>query len=140
MKQRIITKTWLRHQILAKEFSLFIFVGCFSTVLNYGVFFLYVSFFKNQYLLASSLGYITGVFVSYFGNKILTFQTDIGFKKDEFLIFISIYTCSLIISLVALRMIVGVGVSVFLANLIAIMVSTVTNFTGVKLFLFKNKA
>ncbi len=126
-----------KHTI-ATEFLTFIIIGVFSTIVNYGFFYFFFTRIKISYVIASAIGYICGIIFSYFGNKIATFKTSSSFKAKEFSVFLVVYLISLCISLLVLHFLVAVfGVNVFLANLIVIGISTITNFTMLKLFLFK---
>jgi putative flippase GtrA len=132
-----VSQHFLSKRHIANEFVKFIIIGGVSTCINYFVFFIFFKQFGITYLIASSIGYILGLVVSYFGNKIVTFKTESSFKKKEFSSFFVIYMISLGISLLALHLFVAVlGVPVLVANLLAIGISTVTNFTMLKLFLF----
>lgn len=127
---------FLKHKV-ADEFLKFIVVGVFSTAVNYSFFYIFFTKVGVMYLVSSAIGYMVGVVFSYFGNKIATFDTSASFKKKEFILFFFVYLVSLCISLVALHFFVTMlGLSVLLANLFAIGISTVTNFTMLKLFLF----
>lgn len=131
------TKTFA-HGRVAREFMLFVIIGCLSFVVNYGLFFVSIQTLHISYMVASALGYCAGVFVSYFGNKIITFNAGRTFSNREFSIFLTVYLFSLCVSLLALYCLVTFfGSSPFYGNIIAIGISTILNFTGVKIFLFK---
>ncbi|MCP4050644.1 MAG: GtrA family protein [bacterium] len=114
----------------------FIVVGILCTIVNYLVFFVLLDFLHWHYLLSSGTGFFSGVLVGYFFNRAWTFQ--IEDKSKTLLIKYSfVYICSLIISLAFLRLSVGVlGVNAKIANVIAIGITTCTNFSGIKFWAF----
>lgn len=122
----------------AHQFLKFVLIGCCSLILNYGTFFISFKKLSLNYLLASALGYAAGLVISYTFNRLWTFKSKEENKTKEFSLFITVYLISLGLSLITLKVLVGTfQLSPLLANLFAIGVSTVSNFTGLKLFVFR---
>lgn len=115
----------------------FLVVGGISTLVNYLVFLTVIHFDRSFYLFASCSGYLSGVLVGFVANKNWTFEAGDG--NDKYLVkYIMIYTLSLLLSLGVLQVLVGtLGVWPELANIITIGISTVTNFVGTKLYVFR---
>ena len=90
----------------------FIVVGGISTVINYAIFFLSYHYGQINYLVASAIGYVTGLSLSYIFNASWTFRQQ--------------STSHLIGNQIAR-----------LANIIAIGQTTITNFLGCKHYVFK---
>jgi putative flippase GtrA len=115
----------------------FLIVGGVSTAINYAVFMAVLYLDRFLYLFASCSGYIAGLLVGFFANRNWTFESG-GTGEKYLLRYFLVYGSSLLISLVILHLLVNyVGVWPEIANGIAICVSTVTNFIGVKLFVFR---
>lgn len=119
------------------QFKNFAIVGLVSTGVNYGLFFLMLHLLGVGYILASALGFIVGIFVSYGLNSIYTFESHTENKKKEFSGYAAICIFSLILSLCALWFFVEIlGINPLIGNILAIGVSTFSNFFGLKLFLY----
>lgn len=124
-------------QATKKQLVRFLVVGASSTALNYLVFFILFSFLEFSYLLASALGFIAGVLLGYSLNKFWTFAVKEHCIK-EFLKYLGVYGFSLLLSLVVLAFLVeNLSLDARLANIMVIMITTVVNFSGVKLLVFK---
>ncbi|MBP9885970.1 MAG: GtrA family protein [Leptospiraceae bacterium] len=128
-----------KNQFLEKLIK-FLFVGGFSTIVNYLSFFVLFEYFLVQYLIASVIGYITGIFFSYFLNKKWTYKI----AKDSNDVFIHkylvVYLLSLGASSITLKSLVDYfGIYPLIANIIAIGQSTVTNFVGTTFLVFNDK-
>lgn len=120
-----------------RAFVKFCMVGAGSTLLSYTVFYVLYSKCTMYYLLSSVIGYVSGLIFGYFLNKLWTFNV----KKNSILLavkYVSIYMVSLGLSMLFLYVLVEYArVNPLLSNVFVIMVSTFTNFFGVKLFVFK---
>ena len=120
------------------EFYKFIVVGIWSTIINYGVFYFLLDFFSVNYLIASAIGFMFGVFVGYRFNRKWTFKVEKQKNYIEVTKYYSVYIFSLMLSLFFLRVTVGVfDINPKIANILAIGVTTFTNFIGIKLVVFK---
>lgn len=123
----------------AKEFKNFAIVGIISTAVNYLIFYSLVHFFGLHYLISSSFGFITGIFVSYGLNRIYTFSDPSIDMKNEFAAYVVVCIFSLLLSLASLWVFVELfGINPLIGNVLAIGVSTVSNFLGLKTFVYSN--
>lgn len=116
----------------------FLVVGVVSTIVNYSIYLLLLRGLEIDYLAASASGFLSGVVVGYFLNKNWTYSV----KEPTSLVmvarYLSVYVFSLIAGLALLYMLVdGFAVSPLLANIVAIMLTTCTNFLGTKFFAFR---
>lgn len=121
---------------IEKPFVRFVIVGIFSTLINYSVFYLCYEFLAFHHLLASGLGFFTGVQAGFQINKSWTF----GFKeagRRYLLSYFLVYSLSLILSLGFLELLVRAGIPVELAQLFCIGLTTMTNFIGIKYWAFQ---
>ena len=123
--------------MISKQFIKFICVGVACTVINYFSFFLLLNFFYTNFFLASASGYLIGLLFGYFFNRVWTFQAD-----EDFLIqkikYLSTYIFSLIIGLLALNVLVKkLNLEPEIANIYVILVTTILNFLGTKVWVFK---
>lgn len=129
-------KVLLKHQII-EQFSRFIVVGLISTALNYSVFFILYQHIALHYLISSSSGFICGTVIGYKLNKKWTFQVTEKSKSQLTKYFI-VYLSSLTLSLLFLELAVTkFSLSPLLANFFALILTTLTNFCGTKLIVFK---
>ena len=123
---------------LSSEFIKFLIVGIFATIINYASFSILYKFTPINYLLSSSIGFLAGVFAGFPFNKQWTFKSN---KNSIKLIipYLTVYTISLILSLILLEIQVKIaGINPYIANFICICFTTVTNFAGTKILIFKN--
>lgn len=87
----------------------------------------------------SSFGFITGIFVSYGLNRIYTFSDPSIDMKNEFAAYVVVCIFSLLLSLASLWVFVELfGINPLIGNVLAIGVSTVSNFLGLKTFVYSN--
>lgn len=119
------------------QFFKFICVGLLSTIFNYLVFFLLYYYFSIFYLISSGAGFLSGVFLGYIFNRAWTFEYKTHTFKLMFF-YTSIYCASLLLSLAFLKIVVDYfNVNVLFANVLAIGITTCTNFIGLKYLVFK---
>ncbi len=117
----------------------FIITGGISTALNYLVFYLLVKFTITNYLIASITGYITGLAFGFILNNFWTFQSS-TYHISKIVGYCFLYLLSLCISLLFLYISVEkFHFNKLLMNFFAISISTVCNFIGLNLFVFKNE-
>ena len=122
-----------------KQIRNYVIIGFISTAVNYFFFFILFHFGTN-YLAASAIGFIAGTFVAYIMNRTFTFESVIESRKKEFGLYLLVYLVSLCLNLLVLRLLVsGLGINPLISNLFAIGVAMVSNFTGLKLFVFREK-
>lgn len=116
----------------------FIVIGIYATIINYLVFYVLYNFFNINYTIASAVGFIIGIIAGFPFNKNWTFKSD---KKSIKVIipYITVYCISLVLSLILLNFQVKfMQINPKIANFICICFTTVTNFLGTKIFVFKN--
>jgi putative flippase GtrA len=124
--------------MIKKQFSKFILVGLLSTTVNYLIFFIALHYFFINYLISSGIGFIAGVFAGFFLNKNWTFDSRFVQTKRIIISYFLVYIFSLALSLVFLKITVGIfHASPEIANLLAICLTTCTNFIGTKFYVFK---
>ena len=124
--------------MIKKQFIRFISVGLLSTIISYSIFFVALRTFSLHYLLAAVAGFLVGVGVGFSLNKNWTFSSKEARSHEFILHYFSVYTLSMIISLIFLRITVGgLGIPAEIANILAIGITTCTNFIGTKFFVFK---
>ncbi|MDB5287154.1 MAG: hypothetical protein JWR05_2103 [Mucilaginibacter sp.] len=117
--------------------SKFIVVGGISTIINYGVFYILLRYFKVNYLVASISGYITGLIVGFGLNNFWTFNTK-QVKLKIVISYVLVYLFSLGLSSFCLWLLVNkLGFNAFAMNIICIGISTVSNFLCLSYFTYK---
>lgn len=122
------------------QFFKFLIVGGVSTIINYSTFYLLFSIFNIHYLYSSGTGYFTGLIVGYVLNRNWSFVEHKSSKRvTEFVKYLVLYIVSLLLSLISLELLVSIlGVNALIANVVAIGISTIINFLGLKFIVFKN--
>ena len=126
-----------KYSLAGTQFFKFVTVGILSTSLNYSCFYVLFSFFSLNYMLSSATGYLFGVFVGFIFNKGWTFQYQIITVKEP-LQYITVYTFSLLLGLAFLRVLVSkLNIPPEIANVATIALTTITNFSGLKFWVFR---
>lgn len=121
---------------MKREIILFLIVGAFSTVINYLTFVLLVYFDTNR-LFASASGYVCGLVIGYFLNKNYSFDTKSSSHK-LFYSYLFVYLLNLVISLAILKILISFSLNIYIANFLVICYTTMANFIGLKLKVFKS--
>ena len=123
--------------MLKEQFLKFILVGITSTVINYSIFYVFNSYFFLNYLFSAFFGYVVGVFVGYSLNVRWTF----GVKKDEersLVKYLLIYLLTLIIAIILLySLVAALNFKPHIAYIFVVVFATLTNFIGMKYWVFK---
>lgn len=119
-----------------KEFIGFVLAGGAATVLNYLVFLVLLSF-SFQYLLASAIGFVSGIGVSFTINKMWVFS-DSTSNQTRFVRYLVAYVFALAGQLSLLEVLVQFGIRPEISNIIAISIVVVINFFVVRKFVFRN--
>tara|TARA_B100001146_G_C16145047_1_gene418538 strand:- start:72 stop:446 length:375 start_codon:yes stop_codon:yes gene_type:complete len=123
--------------MLKEQFLKFILVGITSTVINYSIFYVFYSYFFLNYLFSAFFGYVAGVFVGYSLNVRWTF----GVKKDEersLLKYLLIYLLTLILAVIFLySLVAALNFKPSIAYIFVVVFATLTNFIGMKYWVFK---
>ena len=121
------------------EFVKFCVVGVIATLVGYGAFYVALDILSIYYLWASVIGFVFGVAVGYPLNKCWTFSSK-NSQVRHGAPYIATYLFSLAISLIFLRFAVeSLGIIPEIANILAIGITTCTNFIGTKFFVFKTR-
>ena len=124
---------------ISKQFLRFCLVGLESTILNYLLFIVMIYFLFVDYTLSYIAGFIIGTLFGFVFNKIWSFESKSDYNKEIFMYFI-IYSFSLVIGTFAIRGLVNyAGIKPIIANIPVIILTTLINFFGTKIFAFKNK-
>ncbi len=119
----------------AKKFIGFILAGGVATILNYSIFLGLYSLDIN-YLIASSLGYVSGIGVSFAINRFTVFRQSPG-PVGQFLKYFLVYLMALALQLALLELGVRLGITPYFANAIALIFVVIINFFVVQRFVFK---
>ena len=112
----------------------FVAAGGTATVINYTLFAL-LYWAGVNYLLASALGYVSGIVVSFTINKLLVFR---GSEKQprQFLRYTAIYLVALGAQLGLLELGVRWGLDPLIANAVALVIVVIANFFVIRRFVF----
>jgi len=116
------------------KFVGFIAAGGTATVINYALF-ASLYWAGLNYLLASALGYVSGIAVSYIINKLFVFR-DATAQRSPFLRYTLIYLVALLAQLGLLELGVRLGLDPLVANAIALVIVVVGNFFVIRRFVF----
>jgi putative flippase GtrA len=120
-----------------KQLVRFALVGILSSAINYGVFYLLYSYLHQNYILSTAIGFISGVLAGFLLNKTWTFSENSAAEKYIVQYFM-VYLFSLGASLLFMKIAVEYfTVDARLANFLSIGFTTVLNFLGTKLLVFK---
>lgn len=121
-----------RHELV--HFVGFVAAGGAATVLNYGVFFgLFTA--GVYYTLASMIGYVSGIAVSFVINVRFVFRSSIR-GNNRSLRYFSLYLVALVVQLALLEVFVRSGFYPEIANAIAIAVVVMLNFFAMRKWVF----
>ncbi len=130
-------KNLLKKEI-SKQFMRFCFVGIESAVLTFLVFIILFNFLLVNYIFAFAGGFIAGTFFGFIFNKIWSFKSKRESKKEVGLYFL-IYTISLIVGIFFIKFLVNsFELNPIIANIPVLALTTIINFFGTKIFVFKN--
>ncbi|HLD77285.1 MAG TPA: GtrA family protein [Rickettsiales bacterium] len=120
------------------QFIKFCVTGLICTIVSYATFYISLEFFAIHYLIASAIGFISGIFVGYPVNRAWTFDAK-HHNHQKILPYFMVYIFSIILSLIFLRIVVGYfGVDAKIAYILSIAITTCTNFIGTRFFVFKS--
>ena len=112
----------------------FVAAGGTATVINYTLFAL-LYWAGVNYLLASAIGYVSGIAVSFTINKLLVFR-DSKKQPRQFLRYTAIYLVALVAQLGLLELGVRLGLDPLIANAIALVIVVVGNFFVIRRLVF----
>jgi putative flippase GtrA len=124
---------------IGTQFYKFIVVGVGSTLVNYLIFYTLLEFLKINYLISSAFGFLFGMMIGYFLNRKWTFQMETKTTNAEIIKYFFVYAFSLILSLIFLKITVDAfKINAKIANFFALILTTFTNFIGIKMTVFKD--
>ncbi len=125
------------YKKLSKQFAKFCLVGLFATFISCVIFYVLLETFNVNYLISSSVSFLSGIVAGYPLNKSWTFSSSNRDHK-KIIKYLSVYLVSLVISLIFLRIVVGYyGLDAKIAYVLSIGITTCTNFLGTRFFVFE---
>ena len=119
-------------------FFRFLIVGLFASIVNLLCF--YILFYKlNVYeTLSYSISYIIGVVIGYIFNKRWSFNYKKESNKVLFYKYLIVYTFNLFVGMGIFELVLIMSnIEEILVQAIVIIITAVSNFTGLKIFVFK---
>ena len=124
------------------QFTIFALIGILNTAIHFVVFYIVLHHFNFHYLIASIIGFLSGVLNSYWCNRRWTFNRDRSSRSMyEFLRFLLVNVLALLTNLGVLAVLVAnAGFKPELAQAVSIAFSTTVNFVGNKLWTFQRQA
>jgi len=118
----------------------FAITGGLSTLVNYGLFFSLYTFAHSHYTVAYIAGYLAGVVVGFLLNKRWTFESRHTSVRTEIPRYLALYIVTLLIGTGVLSLLVEIGgIDPRISNILVLGLTTVLNFIGASLFVFKKK-
>ncbi len=124
-----------------KQIIKFCMVGTLGASLTYFLFFIFYHFYHIHYLISLAIGFMLSVFVVFFLNKSFTFQIKGKEETKKMMIkYYGVNIFSLILGMIVLVFFVKViGISPYIGSILVIGITTITNFIGSKILVFKLK-
>ena len=127
----------MKNKLFFKQFASYSTIGLISVLIDATVYIILSDIFIDSKSLSKIISFIIGSINSFLGNKIFTFRLK-SFNYKEPIKFLLLYSISLIANSSThdffLKIFDG-----FLPFAISTLVSVIINFTGQKLWVFKNK-
>ena len=113
----------------------FIAAGGTATVVNYALF---VALYWGGvgYLVASAIGYVAGIAISFVINRRLVFRSR-GSKRQEAPRYVIAYLGALVVQLALLEVFVRLGLDPLIANAVALIIVVVLNFFVIRRVVFR---
>jgi len=125
-------------QFMKKQVLRFVVVGILSTFINYTVFYVLYKFIGFGYLLSSASGFLAGVVFGYRLNRTWTFE--LYSDASLFHKYLLVYCCSLLLTLIFMEILISrIGIPAEIANVVCIILTTCTNFFGMKMVVFTSR-
>jgi len=132
MLSKIINKE-ISRQVLS-----FGLVGLEGAILTYLILIILIGFFSFNYLLAYALGVISGTFFGFFFNKTFSFESKRKVYEEVWKYFL-FYAFSLSVGGFLLKFLIETfKINPLIATIPVLILTTITNFFGIKLVVFKN--
>lgn len=121
-----------------QTFLRFLIVGVFASIINLLCF--YILFYKLNIFetLSYSISYIVGVATGYFFNKKWSFNYKNNTNKSLFSKYLLVYTFNLFIGMGIFELVLILSsIEELLVQFIVIIITAISNFFGIKIFVFK---
>ena len=131
------TRKFLPEALPIIQLSKFSFVGILNTIVGYGAFFIFLTWFN--YMVSLIIAHIIGVTHSYVWNKYWTFKSD-GIQIKEFVKFNSVYVIVFVVNAIFLIFLVDtLNFNPKIGQLLVLPIITIISFTGHKYWSFSGK-
>jgi len=125
-----------KNIFFSKEFIMFVIIGVINTFNGTMFSYIYSAFFNEN--IAFILGYISGLFISYILNSLITFKKSLSFQ--QFIRFAISYIPNFIIQNIVVIVIFNImGLNKLIAYLLAAIIGVPITFILMKFFAFKKK-
>lgn len=125
-----------KNIFFSKEFIMFVIIGVINTFNGTIFSYIYSAFFNEN--IAFILGYISGLFISYILNSLITFKKSLSFQ--QFIRFAISYIPNFIIQNIVVIVIFNImGSNKLIAYLLAAIIGVPITFILMKFFAFKKK-
>lgn len=125
---------------ILRQFIIFCGVGSINTVTGLAVILLLSEIFGVNYIIANALGYGFGLLIGFFLHRSITFknQCDDLNKRVEFLKFVLVFAAAYGIQLLGLIVMVqAIGITDWIAQILAIGIYTAINYLGNRAITFR---
>ena len=124
---------------VSRQFIRFCLIGLECTVLYYLVFTILYYYLLFHYLFAAIISFLSGIALGFIFNKLYTFNSKEK-TKIAFPIYFLIYSFSMVLSIISLKYLVEyANIHPLISFALLIPITTLINFFGTKIFVFKNK-
>lgn len=129
--------------MIRREFGIFLIVGCSATLVDFGIYhgLLWAGWLGTYG--AKATGFMIGTVFAYFANRLWTFshvRHKAGSAPRFFCLYALTMGANVLVNGLALGWLGGVPAAIHIAFVLATGVSTVLNFAGMKLFVFRASA
>jgi len=123
-----------------RRFVVFALIGVINTGVDFLVFKLAGALTPLAVEYCQALGYTAGIICSFTLNRSVTFRdSESGKITYEFLRFIIVNLVSLVVSMYGIKFLVAAGINENIAKVMIICVTTLINYIGYKIFVFRIK-
>lgn len=113
----------------------FIVIGLLSNLVNFLVYLFFLDFVAKAHI-SAIFGYISGLLLSYFGNKLFTFSIKKKTSLNELVSFLIIYFLGGLLMVILIYLLYPI-IDYRIAWLIGAFFTATFNFIGLKLIVFK---
>lgn len=126
-----VQSSFVKRRNILHQFIKYSIVGVSNALIGFGTMFLLFNFFKVNYLVANTAGYILGLINSFIWNKKWTFQSGNHYSKEIvrfILVFIMSYVSNLVFLIILVEILnVNQNISFVLSSVIYIAVGFTAN-------------